>query len=344
MREKQSGKITAVTGAAGHIGGNLVRALLEEGRRVRCLVRKDRRALEGLDVEMVEGDIFDPGALDRLLEGVGTLFHLAGRISIVPGEADLVHRTNVEGVRAIVEACTRARIDRLVHTSSIHAFDTHPNDAVIDERRALALGPGHMPYDRSKAGGQTVVLEAVTRGLDAVIVNPGAVVGPCDFKVSRMGEVFLDICLSRLPVLIDGGYNWVDARDVAAGAIAAEKKGRTGESYLLTGHWVHIVELSAMIARLTGWKTPMMATPLWLAGIASYFSLAAAALTGKTPKFTPGAIRSVQMHRFISHAKAARELGYSPRPFEETVRDTLEWFQEAGMLDCAAKPVLSFGA
>jgi dihydroflavonol-4-reductase len=308
---------------------------------VRCLVRKDRRALEGLDVETVEGDIFDPASLRALMKGAGTVFHLAGRISIVGSEGGLVEKTNIGGVRNIVQACLDSKIDRLVHTSSIHAFNTHPNDVTIDETRELALGPAHMPYDRSKAGGQMAVQEGVARGLNAVIVNPGAVVGPFDFKVSRMGEVFLDICLSRLPALIDGGYNWVDARDVAAGAIAADKKGRTGQSYLLTGHWVHICDVSAIISRLTGRKTPMMAAPLWLAGFASYFSLAAGTLTGKTPKFTPGAIRSIQMHRHISHEKASRELGYAPRPFEETVRDTLEWFREAGMLDGRAGAVVS---
>ncbi len=325
--------ITAVTGGSGHIGGNLVRALLAQKRKLRCLVRQDRRALEGLPVEMVEGEISDPHAMARLLDGAGTLFHLAGRISIVGAEHGLVEKTNVYGVRGVVQACLAAGIKRLVHVSSIHAFESDPNDRPIDETRPLALGPHHMAYDRSKARGQMEVLEGVKKGLDAVIVNPGAVVGPYDFKPSRMGEVFLDIYHHRLPALLDGGYNWVDARDVADGALAAERKGRTGQSYLLTGHWVHICEVSAMIARLTGRRTPMLATPLWLAMLASYGSLAWGKLRGRTPKFTPGAIRSIQMHRYISHAKATRELGYQPRPFERTVRDTLAWFAEAGMLE-----------
>jgi dihydroflavonol-4-reductase len=220
-----------------------------------------------------------------------------------------------------------------VHVSSIHAFDSDPNDQLIDETRALALSPDHMPYDRSKALGQLEVLEGVKKGLDAVIVNPGAVVGPFDFKPSRMGEVVLDIYHRRLPALLDGGYNWVDARDVAAGALAAERQGRTGECYLLTGHWVHICEVSALIGRLTGRRTPMLATPLWLALLASYGSLGWGKLRGKVPKFTPGAVRSIQMHRYISHAKATRELDYRPRPFEQTVRDSLAWFAEAGMLE-----------
>jgi dihydroflavonol-4-reductase len=325
--------ITAVTGGSGHLGGNLVRALLAESRKVRCLVRDDRRALEGLDVEMVEGDIFDPQSLQRLFSGAETVFHLAGRISIAGAEGGLVEKTNVLGVRGIVRACLEAKVRRLVHVSSIHAFNTNPRNQMIDETRELSLGPEHMVYDRSKARGQLEVLEGVKRGLDAVIVNPGAIVGPQDYKPSRMGQVFLDIYHRRLPALIDGGYNWVDARDVASGALAAERKGRTGECYLLTGHWVHICEVSALIGRLTGRRTPKAALPLWLAMLASYPSLAWGRFRGKAPKFTPGAVRSIQMHRYISHEKATRELGYQPRPLEQTVRDTLAWFAEAGMLE-----------
>jgi dihydroflavonol-4-reductase len=286
---------------------------------------------------VVEGDVSDPLALRTLMDGAETVFHCAGRISIVGGEGGLVERTNVGGVRNVVQACRETGVRRLVHFSSIHAFDTHPNDQLIDETRNLALGPSHAPYDRSKAEGQAAVLEAVKDGLDAVIVNPGAVVGPRDFKVSRMGAVFLDIYHGRLPMLIDGGYNWVDARDVSQGALLAEKKGRRGECYLLTGHWVHICEVSRIIGRLTGRKTVEAAAPVWLALAASWFSLGWGKLRGTTPKFTPAAIQAIQSHRTISHEKATRELGYAPRPFEETVRDTFDWFREAGMLDGPAE-------
>jgi dihydroflavonol-4-reductase len=309
-----------------------VRALLAEGRQVRALVRVDRRAIEGLDLETVEGDVSDPESLRRLVEGADTVFHLAARISIVGPEGGLVERTNVVGVRNMVDACLKAGVRRLVHFSSIHAFDSSPRDQVIDETRDLVSGTRHQAYDRSKASGQRAVMDAVRRGLDAVIVNPGGVVGPHDYKPSRMGTVVLDLYHRRLPAIIDGGFNWVDARDVAAGAITAEKKGRTGECYLLTGHWVHIGELSYMIGRLTGRKTPTFATPLWLAHAASYGSLAWGRLNGKVPFFAPGAVTSIRNHQRISHDKATRELGYEPRPFETTVRDTLDWFEQAGML------------
>ena len=324
--------VTAVTGASGHLGGNLVRVLLEEGRTVRVLARSDRRAIQGLPVTVVEGDLSDPAALRALVDGAETVFHLAGRISIAGPEHGLVERTNVEGVQHIVDACRGRGVRRLVHCSSIHAFDTNPADQVIDETRALALGPHHAPYDRSKAEGQKLVLEAARAGLDAVVVNPTAIVGPHDFKPSRMGSVFLDIYHGRFPMLIDGGYNWVDARDVARGALLAEQKGRKGESYLLSGNWIHICEVSKLISRATGRRTTTVAAPVWVAAAASVFSLGWGRLRGVTPKFTPAAIEALQSHRRISHDKATRELGYSPRPFEETVQDTMEWFRGAGML------------
>lgn len=323
---------TVVTGASGHIGGNLVRALLARGEKVRVLVRKERRALAGLDVELVEGDMMDIESVRRLVKGADTVFHLAARISIVGPEGGLVERTNVGGPRTMAAVCLEQGVRRLVHTSSIHAFSTWPESEIVDERRALALGTRHMDYDRSKANGQLAVLEAVARGLDAVVVNPGGVVGPNDFKPSRMGSVLLDLYHNRLPALIDGGYNWVDVRDVVEGMIAAREKGRRGESYLLTGRWAHIGELAAMVTKLTGRRTPRFATPLWLALPVSHLVQWYGLARGVTPKFTPKAVYSVRMHRFISHMKATDELGFSPRPLEQTVRDTLAWFGTAGML------------
>lgn len=324
--------IAVVTGATGHLGANLVRALLAEGRRVRALVRKERKGLDGLDVEIREGDLFDPESLERAFHGAECVFNAAGRISIVGSDGGLVERTNVDGVKTLLRACRAAGVRRLVHVSSIHAFQSEPLNQTIEETRPLSLD-GRVPsYDRSKAMGQIAVLDAARDGLDTVVVNPTAILGPYDYKPSRMGEVLLDIAQWRLPALVDGGFNWVDARDVAAGAIAAERHGRRGHCYLLAGHWVHIRDLSAIVAEVIRRRTPMLATPRWIAGPASYVSLGLGKLTGKAPKFTPEAIRALNRHRLISHQKASTELGYSPRPIEETIRDTLDWFREVGML------------
>ena len=324
--------LAVVTGASGHVGANLVRELLAQKRKVRCLVREDTQALKGLKVEMIKGDVRDPESLMKLLKGAETVFHCAAKISIVGSQNGLVEDTNIQGVKNVVEACLKNRVKRLVHVSSIHAFNTRPDNEVIDEKRPLVLEDNHPAYDKSKANGQMAVLDGVKRGLNAVIVHPTGVIGPNDFKVSRMGSVILDLYHGRIPALVDGGYNWVDARDVVSGILAAEKKGRKGENYLLSGHWGHMLELASMITKITGKKTPKFMTPVWLAHFVSYFSLAAGKIKNEIPKFTPEAMIAIKKHRYISHQKATDELGYNHRPFEETLRDTLAWFGKMGML------------
>lgn len=327
----------AITGSTGHVGANLVRAVLGQGRSVRVLVRKDLRGIDGLNVETTDGDVLDPDSLMKLCKGVDTVFHVAAKISIVGSEGGMVEKINVGGTRNVVEACLRNRVKRLIHFSSIHAFSHDPIDGVIDETRKLALDKNDFPYDRSKALGQLEVLKAVDRGLNATIINPTAVLGPYDYKPSRMGEALLDIYHCRYPALIDGGYNWVDARDVVACALAAEKKGKVGESYLASGNWYHVCEIARIISEIYCKKTPRFATPVWLCSLPSYCVLAFSRMRNVTPKFTPIAIKTLQRHRHISHEKATRDLGYMPRPIEETIKDTLEWFRSQGMLKAECK-------
>src|SRR5262245_3655090 len=241
-----------ITGASGHIGANLVRALVERGIRPRVLVHDDRRALEGLDVETIAGDVLDPASLAAAFDAADIVYHLAARISIVGSDELQTRAVNVEGTRNVVKVCLRARGGRLVHFSSIHALSTQPVDEPVDETRPLT---GHAPaphYDRSKADGEREVLAGVARGLDAVILNPTGVIGPHDYGPSHMGEVFLDLFHRRLPGLVVGGFDWVDARDVVAGALAAADRGRCGERYLLSGHRATIHELALLVEELTG--------------------------------------------------------------------------------------------
>ncbi len=322
----------AITGSTGHVGAGLVRAVLDQGRSVRVLVRKDLRGISGLDVETVDGDVLDLDSLIQLTRGVSTVFHAAAKISIVGSEGGIVEKINVGGVRNIVEACLRNKVKRLIHFSSIHAYCSDPYDEVIDETRALALGKTHFPYDRSKAMGQLEALKSVDRGLHTIVINPTAVLGPFDYKPSRMGQALLDIYNCKYPALIDGGYNWVDSRDVISCALAAEKKGKAGQNYLASGHWYHVCEIARIISDMYCKKTPRFATPAWLCTLPAYCVLAVSRMRNVSPKFTPIAVKTLQRHRYISHEKATRDFGYQPRPIEETIRDTLEWFNSQGML------------
>lgn len=323
--------LTTVTGATGHVGGNLVRALLAEGRQVRCMLRPgdDTRAIDGLDVERVPGDVRDAAAVLQAFAGADVVYHLAARISIVGPEGGLVREINVKGVENVVESCLANNVKRLVHFSSVHARKQEPLNEPVDETRTYSdhTAPA---YDQPKGLGEQAILAGVERGLNAVMVNPSGIIGPLDFAPSRMGHVFLDLAHKRLPALVGGGFDWVDVRDVAKGAMLAEKKGRTGERYLLTGHWVSVRELAEQWATLTGVPAPKMNTPMWLARGVAPFALWYAKATGSEPLFTPESLVALRANKVMLHTKAERELGYDPRPFAESLADIYAWFVEHG--------------
>jgi dihydroflavonol-4-reductase len=322
-----------VTGATGHVGAQLVRALLDDGRLVRALVREDRRALAGLPVETVRGDVRDPQSVLRALEGVEVVYHLAALISLTGEQGGRVRAVNVAGTRAVVESCLARGVSRLVHFSSIHALSPFPRGEALDERRAAADARRAPAYDRSKAAGEREVAAGVARGLSATIVLPTAVLGPFDFKPSRMGRVLLDLAEGRLPALVGGAFDWVDGRDVARAAIAAERAGRPGERYLLSGTFLPLTELAALVADVSGVRAPRVVVPQWLARPVAPAAAAWARLTGSEPRFTPDSLLALRTgHPRIDHSRATVELEYCPRPLRETVRDTLAWFATQGRL------------
>jgi dihydroflavonol-4-reductase len=318
-----------VTGATGHIGLNLVRALLEDGRRVRALVHQHGERLFGLEVERIRGDVLDPSSLRRAMEGVEIVYHLAALVSILQRDATAVARLNVVGPRNVVAACLDAKVKRLVHFSSIHALSHLPIDGRVDEARALTTdAEGAPPYDRSKAAGEREIQAGVARGLDAVVVNPTGVVGPWDYRPSAMGTALLDMRRRALPAMIGGGFNFVDARDVARGALAAEARGRTGHRYLLAGNWHSVRDIAGIVERISGARPPRFTCPMWVARAAAPLVEAIADARGAEATFTRASLHALRNHRIISTEKAESELGYRTRPFESTVRDTFAWFDE----------------
>ena len=324
-----------VTGASGHVGGNLVRALLARGRPVRALVRsEDPPALRRLAVEQVLGDVRDPASLRRAFDGADVVYHLAAVISISGDPTGVVEDTNVTGVRNAAAAALACGVRRMVHFCSVHAFDLSAQDKSVDEtlRRVTESPERPGAYDRSKALGEAEVRRVVERGLDAVIVHPSGVLGRNDFKLSRMGSVFLRLMQRDLPALVPGGFDWVDVRDVVLGALAAEEKGRTNESYILSGHWSSIRELAGVAARVTGVAPPRFTCPLALARLAALFVRERDPTAGLEPAFTRESLAALRANRSLLHDKAAGELGYTPRPLEDTVRDVYLSFQETGRI------------
>lgn len=318
-----------VTGATGHIGNVLVRTLLDRGHRVRALILpgEDTRSLDGLAVEQMAGDILDPGSLEKPLQGIDCVFHLAGMISILPGRQEQVWRVNVEGTRNILDCVRRAGIRRLVYTSSIHAIHPAPQ-GIIDE--SLPYDPVHTlgEYDKSKATATLEVQRAAAEGLDAVIVCPTGVIGPYDYRGSLMGSVIQAAAFCRPTPYVDGAYDFVDVRDVAGGLAEACERGTSGTSYILSGQRVSVRYLLETVREITGRAFPHFKIPFNLARFAARFTPLYYHYAHAVPRFTPYSLEVLKSNSHISHARASRELDYRPRSLYDSVRDTVQWLFE----------------
>jgi dihydroflavonol-4-reductase len=323
----------AVTGASGHIGVNLCRLLVNEEHTVRALIHKNSAGLDGILLEAVQGDLMDPASLSELVQDADVVFHLAGVISIQSKGTKDIFEKNVEGTQNIIEASKNASVKRFIHFSSIHALTHDPHDKVLDETRPLALND-RMAYSRSKAHAEKEVLKAVTQGLDAFILNPTAVIGPEDHEPSLMGRALILMSMGKLPILVPGGYDWVDVRDVAQTAAVAMVKARKGERYLLSGHWQEVRAIATLVSHISKCTRKRINCPHSIAQLGLPFVRFYCRLKETDPLYTKDSLYTLRTgHHDISHEKASRELNYSPRPFEQTLRDTLDWFKDRGYLN-----------
>ncbi len=326
-------KNVTVTGATGHVGTALVTALVEHGYSVRALIHTSRIGLSDLPVETVPGDVSDQASLERAFRGAEVVFHAAARISIRRVDAELVNKVNVEGTRNVIAACRAAGVKRLIHFSSIEAFSPRPLDQVLDEDRAPEDGTTGSPYALSKSRAEAEARRAAADGMDVVILNPTAVVGPHDYRPSLMGRAFLAFASGSIPMLIDGGYDWVDVRDVAEAAISAAERAPRGGRYLIGGKWASMGEFIRLVSELSGRKPPRFTCPFFIAQATAPLTTGFSVLFGKEPLFTGYALAALKGNRNISHERAARDLGYRPRELAETVRDTWRFFVDKGFLE-----------
>jgi len=322
----------AVSGGSGHIGVNLCRELVKHGHTIRVLVHKNTKALQGIPLETVRGDLRDPASLSSLVHAADIVIHLAAVISIQGNRKGELFDINVEGTRKILEASRRASVKRFIHFSSIHALVQFPFDQILDENRPLAVSD-KMAYSRSKALAEEIVLKAAKQGMDATILSPTAVIGPFDHAPSLMGRALILLATGRMFALVPGGYDWVDVRDVTCSAITAMEKGRKGERYILSGHWMTLEQISEQVSAMTDHHTRRITCPNWLARFGLPFINLYCSVHDKDPLYTRDSLYTLRTsHRNISHEKAAKELDFKPRPLEETIEDTLAWFEKQGFV------------
>lgn len=319
-----------VTGATGHIGNVLVKELLKKGEKVRVLVLpgEDLTPLDGLSVEIVEGNVLNQNSISSALIGVENVFHLAGIISVMPGEDSLVHDVNVNGTRNMVKAARQAGVKRFVYTSSIHAFKRMPFGVTIDESVPIDPDAAVAAYDRSKSEATLAVLAEVQLGLPAVIVCPTGVIGPYDYKGSELGLMISEWMKHSFNFMIDGKYDFVDVRDVVQGIISARDHGTVGQIYILSGELVRVVDIWRMVKELVNIKASLIQIPTKLAFFAARCSDYFYKVFKSKPVFTTYSLETLHTNAVIDNSKARKSLGYIPRSLHDTLRDTVNWWLE----------------
>jgi dihydroflavonol-4-reductase len=322
-----------VTGASGFVGAAIANAARDAGYRVRVLVRPSspRTNIEPTD-EVFIGDICDPPSLVPALRGVRYLAHAAADYRLWSPTPEDIVGTNVEGTRTIMEEALRAGVERIVYTSSVATLELR-DDMPADETRSLPEGKAIGAYKRSKVLAEHVVEDMVQHHrLPAVIVNPAAPIGPRDVKPTPTGRIIVECASGRMPGFVRTGLNLVHVDDVAAGHLAALRRGGIGERYILGGENVLLATMLADIAAIVGRRPPTLSFP-----IAALYPVALAAeawarLTGQEPFATRDGLRMARHYMFFNDAKARRELGYTSRPYREGLADAIAWFRQAGYL------------
>ena len=316
-----------ITGASGFVGVNILKLLKGNAEySLRLFLHVEPSYLAEFEYDKVYGDLSNKNALQNFCKNIDVIIHLAAAISIDTKDNKTLYDTNFIGTKNLVDAAKSAGVKRFIHFSSIHALEQKPLHTVMNEDRPLALN-SPLEYERTKALGEEYVLKNNSETFQTVVLNPTAIIGPYDYKPSLIGLMIKKIVLGKLPAVVPGGYNWTDVRDISSVAIAAIHKGKPGHRYILSGKWLPISELSELIRKSAGKQNKLMVIPIWLALIGIPFIKVFAFIFGKQPLYTFQSLKILQEgNRNICHKKAFEELGYSPRPLEETVRDTVEWF------------------
>jgi dihydroflavonol-4-reductase len=323
-----------ITGASGFVGSAVARQLVAGGFSVRALLRRDspRTNLDGLLIDIVEGDMRDRDAVFRGAKDARYVFHVAADYRIWAPDPDDIMRTNLDGTRVVMEAARDAGAERIVYTSSVATLKLREDGLPTDETTPLYENQGIGAYKRSKIAAERLVDRMIGDGLPAVTVNPSTPIGPRDRRPTPTGRLIFEAAAGRMPAFVDTGLNLVHVDDVAAGHLAALKQGCIGERYILGGENMTLAELLGRIAQLTGRAPPCLRLPRPLIFPVAFAAEAMARVTKREPFVTLDGLRMAKYRMYFTSAKAERDLGYRARPAEEGLRDAIDWFRQEGLL------------
>lgn len=318
----------AITGGNGHIGNALIEELIRRDYNIRALVHSKSNFLESLPserVECVKGSLMDRESLLELMKDCDYLIHCAAIISINGDQNQLVQKINIDGLENVLKAAQKSNLKRIIHLSSVHAYNHLPVDQTLNEIRDFVPDSAYS-YDKSKRDGQLLARKYFEAGLPIIVVNPTAVFGPPNHAKCKQNNAFISMSKRRIPFVFKGGYNWVDVRDIANTVCNALTQGKLGDSYILGGRYYTLKELSRVVANVSNKRIPCFEVPISL--VKSFLPIIRAYYTirKQDPSITKESIEILEFgNKHIESEKAKRELGHNPRPIHETMKDLLSW-------------------
>jgi len=321
-----------VTGGSGFIGAHVVRALVGRRREVRCLVRPGSRrtSLEGLAVEVVEGDVTDVSSVRAAVCGCETVFHVAADYRLDAADPSALFAVNVAGTENVLRAAADAGARRIVHTSSVGALGLRADGAPADEETAVDPETLVGAYKKSKFEAEAVARKLAESGAPVVIVNPSTPVGELDVKPTPTGQVIVDFCNRRMPAYVETGLNVVDVKDVAEGHVLAAERGVTGRRYILGNRNMTLKEILDELARITGLPSPQVRLPHWVPLAAARADRLVARLSGRAPRISLEGAKMSRYRMYFDPSRAVRELGLPQSPVEPALERAVGWFRANG--------------
>lgn len=317
-----------MTGASGFLGWHVARALLERSHSVRALCRPASQIRE-LDVERATGDLRDPESLARAVKGCQLVFHVAADYRLWSKDPQELYRSNVDGTRNLLDAAERAGVERIIYTSTVGCIGM-PKGRNGDEDAPVTIEDMAGHYKRSKWLAEQIALERSRAGAPVVIVNPTAPIGDHDWKPTPTGKIIVDFLRGKLPAFVDTGLNLVDVQDTAMGHLQAAEKGRAGERYILGCENLTLEQILSRLSRMAGKPAPKIKLPYAVAYATGVVTTAWANISGHAPIAPLEGVRMARKKMFVSHAKATRELEFSPGPVDAALARAIEWFRANG--------------
>ncbi len=317
-----------VTGSTGFVGANLVRLLLQQGYKVRVLVRPSSRLsnIESLNLEVVIGDLNDPN-LSQSMRGCQALFHVAAHYSLWQCDKKLLHRNNVLGTRNILACAFEAGIERTVYTSSVAAIGVGKNGIPVNETHQSPVEKLVGNYKKSKYYAEQEAIKAIKLGQNIVIVNPSTPVGGWDIKPTPTGEIILRFLKRQMPFYVNTGLNLIDVKDVAWGHLLALEKGRTGDRYILGNQNLSLKEILDKLSAITGLAAPHYTIPYFIPYAVAWIEEKILAPLGRKPTIAIDGVKMARQKMYYDGTKAIRDLGLPQSSVDRALEKSVSWFQ-----------------